>query len=349
MLGSKKLVILWNCEDMQTFGDYMNEWLYGKGGYYRSDSRVGKLGDFYTSVSSSKFFGGVIAKYLLKQLEAKKLSLPLKIIEIGGDRGYLIADVAEFFATISQEIANKCEWISIESFDSLAKIQKKVFLKQTQLALHSYDNIQGVDIGKNDSVFIFCNELFDAFACEVIKDDKMAFVKNHQVVWGGISFDIAQLAEKYGIFEGEIPLRLESFFITILKKLEGVRNWEFLGFDYGDWKARNKINLRVYQNHCVQRFLEIEQNLEDFYQKSDVTYDVNFSIINEIFVSLGAKRLFYKTQGKALVEMGLVELLEDFARNVSYERYLREIGKIKPLISPDGLGERFKAISFCVP
>ncbi len=36
------------------FSEYMNEWLYGVDGYYRQFRDIGKDGDFYTAVSSSK-------------------------------------------------------------------------------------------------------------------------------------------------------------------------------------------------------------------------------------------------------------------------------------------------------
>ncbi|MDO7812592.1 class I SAM-dependent methyltransferase, partial [Helicobacter pylori] len=40
---------------MRSFGNYMQEWLYGEKGYYRK-ALIGQKGDFYTSVSLSKFF-----------------------------------------------------------------------------------------------------------------------------------------------------------------------------------------------------------------------------------------------------------------------------------------------------
>ena len=53
------------------FREYMRLWLYeGDRGYYASGRPVvGKDGDFYTSVSLSKFFGGAIAHYVLRLLE----------------------------------------------------------------------------------------------------------------------------------------------------------------------------------------------------------------------------------------------------------------------------------------
>ena len=44
------------------FSSYFNNWLYGDDGYYSNYKTIGKEGDFYTAVSSSKFFGGTIGK-----------------------------------------------------------------------------------------------------------------------------------------------------------------------------------------------------------------------------------------------------------------------------------------------
>lgn len=44
--------------------------------------------------------------------------------------------------------------------------------------------------------------------------------------------------------------------------------------------------------------------------------------------------------------MGFMELLEKFLKSVGYERYLKEVVKIKFLISFGGLGECFKVLEF---
>ena len=56
------------------FSEYMSEWLYGKSGYYATYKNIGKSGDFYTAVSTSKFFGGTIAKHII--------SLTLKVVHM---------------------------------------------------------------------------------------------------------------------------------------------------------------------------------------------------------------------------------------------------------------------------
>lgn len=330
---------------MISFANYMQEWLYGKDGYYRK-SLIGKAGDFYTSVSVSKIFGGSIAWHIVKLLEQDNITLPLKIIEIGADKGHLIGDVAEFLDSISDGVIKKTDFITIEPLIELSEIQKTNFCNRVGLELKTYEKIEDLYLDKNESVFVFSNELFDAFACEIIDGEKMVFIDNHQASWRDISPEVLLLSQKYNINKGEIPIGLEKFVSSMVSSLKRCKKWKFLTFDYGQWDARNDINLRIYKSHQVENFLEIAGRLEDFYQKSDITYDVNFSLIDEIFTSFGAKRTFYGSQAKSLIEMGILELLEKFSESVSYEVYLRESAKIKSLISPMGLGERFQSISF---
>ena len=52
------------------FSTYFNEWLYGKEGYYTKYRTIGKDGDFYTSVSTSKFFGGSIGNKAITTIQS---------------------------------------------------------------------------------------------------------------------------------------------------------------------------------------------------------------------------------------------------------------------------------------
>ena len=51
------------------FSEYMSEWLYGEDGYYATYKNIGKSGDFYTAVSTSKFFGGTVAKHIISLVD----------------------------------------------------------------------------------------------------------------------------------------------------------------------------------------------------------------------------------------------------------------------------------------
>jgi len=54
----------------------------------------------------------------------------------------------------------------------------------------------------------------------------------------------------------------------------------------------------------------------------------------------------FKAQMTALIEMGLLDLLQMLQQHVDQELYKQELEKAKLLIMPEFLGERFKMIRF---
>ncbi len=323
----------------------MQEWLYGEKGYYRK-AVIGQKGDFYTSVSLSKFFGGAIAFYIIKLLEEEKLFLPLKIVEIGSHHGHFLSDIASFLNALSVGVMEKCEFISCEPLKELQNIQRMIFKQATQLNLISC-SLEELDFKDKKSAFVVSNELFDAFACEIIKDDQMLFITHdHKGVWGNIDEPTKELLKNLNLQQGCAPLFLNAFIKDLLEKLNEASSWVFLSFDYGDETERKDLHLRAFKNHQALDFKDILNNLASLYQQSDLTYDVNFSLVRFLFEKHHAQFSFFKSQANALLDMGLIRLLEAFSKSVSYERYLKEAAKIKPLISPGGLGERFKALEF---
>merc|ERR1711879_305032 len=77
------------------FSEYFNKWLYGKNGYYANYKEIGKEGDFYTSVSTSSFFGGSIGKRVVDSIKEGTLPKNTTILEIGAHHGYLLADIIQ--------------------------------------------------------------------------------------------------------------------------------------------------------------------------------------------------------------------------------------------------------------
>jgi SAM-dependent MidA family methyltransferase len=52
------------------------------------------------------------------------------------------------------------------------------------------------------------------------------------------------------------------------------------------------------------------------------------------------------TQLKTLVEFGIIDLLEILHNNSDEKTYLKETNKVKTLLEPTGMGDRFKAAIF---
>ena len=97
---------------------------------------------------------------------------------------------------------------------------------------------------------------------------------------------------------------------------------------------------------AVVESMKEHKTIRELFQKADITYDVNFTHLIHAFEQSGARVEMYATQMKALVEFGLIELLEILQKNVSEKAYSSEMNKVKILIDPSFMGERFKMVCF---
>ncbi|NOX14430.1 MAG: hypothetical protein GXP61_00035 [Epsilonproteobacteria bacterium] len=329
----------------------MADWLYGDDAYYRKHRDIGKKGDFYTAVSSSMFFGGSIAKRVISVIESGFLSPTCSIIEIGAHKGYLLADMIQFIYTIKPKLLETLKFIIVEPFAENRKIQLQYFSDSfgNNIKLTHINNLKEL---KCDDAFFVANEIFDAFPCEVIKKNQMLFMKNNELKFDKLN-DITQyLSFSYGIHKGEIPIGYEEFAANMCKS---ANRYEFVTFDYGDRFARDDFSLRVYSGHNVYPFFsltdfakdkKINKNFDEFFKNSDITYDVNFDYLIRAYEKSGAKLESYSSQFSALMNFGLAELLEILQKNSSKEAYEQEINKVKILIDPSMMGERFKMACF---
>ncbi len=329
------------------FSEYMGEWLYGEDGYYATYKNIGKEGDFYTAVSTSKFFGGSVAKHIISLVDEGFLQPNATICEIGAHHGYFLADVCEFLYTLRPELLENFEFVIIERFDDLQKQQREYFFESfgDVVKITHYKSLREL---KRKNAFFIANEIFDAFPCELYFKGKTARVEDHDVVFEDEDEWVSQKAKKYSKDRGEIAIGYEEFAKEMAASCE---KFEFVTFDYGEMQARPDFSLRVYTQHKVLPFFLPEDDedyvaREKLYKKSDITYDVTFAHVKDAFEEAGVKMKSFKAQMVALVDMGLLELLEMLKENVEEKLYKQELEKAKMLIMPNFLGERFKMMSF---
>lgn len=335
------------------FSEYMQEWLYSENGYYSKHKEIGKKGDFYTAVSSSMFFGGSIAKKLLNTIAEGYLPRETTIIEIGAHKGYLLADVIQFIYTLKPELLKDLTFTIVEPFEENRQAQKKYFEDSfgQEIKLNHVKSLKELSC---KSAFLIANEIFDAFTCEVVYDDTMLFMENNEAIFKEIDNPTKEMASKYGITKGEVGVGYESFAKDMCSQIE---NFEFVTFDYGDKDSRGDFSLRIYENHKVHPFfaltdlvedekLKVDLELKDLFGESDITYDVNFKHLIGAFDEAGASLHSYSSQMKALIEFGLIELLDIMQKSATPEYYKSELNRVKTLIDPSFMGERFKMACF---
>lgn len=324
------------------FSQYMHEWLYGESGYYGSYHPIGKKGDFYTAVSTSKFFGGSIAQHIIKRIDEGFLAHDSLICEIGAHHGYLLADIIEFLYTLRPQLLQTLRFGIVERFDALQSQQKNYFEESfgDVIKLEHYYDVSEINAS---CAFFIANEIFDAFACELFYKEKIGRVQEGKVIFDIDSPECCEHAIKYKKDRGEIAVGYESFAKSMA---QSVPKFEFMSFDYGELDARSDFSIRVYQEHKVYPLFDEAIELEKIFATADITYDVNFSHVKEAFESEGMKCVQYATQLVALVEMGVLDLLATLKEKASDEIYIQELEKVKVLITPSLMGERFKMIRF---
>lgn len=326
----------------KTFSEYMTEWLYGEDGYYATYKNIGKSGDFYTAVSTSKFFGGTIGKHIVSLVDEGFLEKNAVICEIGAHHGYFLADVIEFIYTLRPELLSTLQFVIIERFDDLQVYQRKYFEESfgDAVSLTQYKSLRELEC---ENAFFIANEIFDAFPCELYFKGHTARVEGHEIHFDVDNDWVKFKADKYFKDRGEIAFGYEEFASEMALS---AKKFEFMSFDYGEMQARPDFSLRVYAKHEVIPFFADDINRDELFAKSDITYDVTFAHVKDAYEEAGVKFVELKTQMVALVDMGILDLLEMLQENVDEKIYKQELEKAKMLIMPNFLGERFKMIKF---
>jgi len=324
------------------FSKYMNEWLYGEDGYYKTFKAIGKEGDFYTAVSTSAFFGASIANFIFNAMQKGKILKDVALVEIGAHQGYLMGDMIRWLYTQDETLLDTMKFIIVERQDAVIKAQKDYFANNFGDAVN-IEYVKSLGELNLDSAVFVSNEIFDAFACELYKDGKIAVVNEHKIEWANATIEQVEFAKKHRLRTGEIAVGYEEFVKDIAK---AAKSYHFLSFDYGEKYVRNDFSIRVYSKHKTYPLFDKELNLKEHYKKSDITYDVNFAHVIEAFESSGVKLEIFETQARALVRFGIIDILEQYYKMATKEQYLAQADKVKTLIAPTIMGDRFKLVHF---
>lgn len=335
---------------MEFFADFMRRALYGAGGYYQH-AKIGKEGDFYTSVSAGELFGDTIATLVARSFES--CGFPRTVVEIGADSGYLLADIMRYLQRFFPHVFESLAFVIIEPLPTLAQKQRAYF---EALGLH----VRIVEAAESfESPFFVANELFDAMPCDLLRlesgtysfgmldEHAFAFVPSHTLC--GAQAEVAQrlidIAQRFSVVRGEIPLAYLPFLEQLLQQQE---HWAFLVFDYGERSFSNAFSLRFFKEKHIFGFDDFLRNPHAFLGNADITYDVAWDYVQWLFERCGGACAFYGRQNTILLRLGLIEVFERLVAGLSPQsrEYIHYASTLKTLIAPTLLGERFKAALF---
>jgi SAM-dependent MidA family methyltransferase len=319
-------------------------------GYYETQStRIGRQGDFYTSVSVGPLFGELLAFQFSVWLES--IETPCQIVEAGAHDGTLARDVLsaiEKYGSLSH----------IEYWIIEPSIQRRAWQTETLAPWHRTGQVHWIDDWSQWQRagvrgIIFSNELLDAFPVHRLAwnaSDRgwfewgVALDESERFVWRPMPLTV------------EIPLAPESLLRVLpdgyvlevsparsawwMQAAQHLAHGKLMTIDYGfpgqnlfD-PARANGSLRGYHGHRVA------SNLLENPGRQDLTADVNFGELEQVGEAAGLKTIGLLTQ--ATFFMQAIETMRAQARDMDWTESRRR--QLQTLIHPEHLGRAFKVL-----
>ncbi|OHX18100.1 class I SAM-dependent methyltransferase [Chromobacterium sphagni] len=331
------------------FSHYMEMALYAPGlGYYAAGShKLGEAGDFVTAPELTPLFGRALARQLAELLP----QTAGMVYEFGAGTGQLAIDLLRELAALGR-LPQKYVIIDL-SPDLIERQQHNIraalpgYFDRVEWASQLPRELDGVVIG---------NEVLDAMPCEMVFRDEQRQLRQRGVAARGDGFShedrdfvdarlaglAAELVPDIPRYETEISLANRAFIATLAGAL---KRGAILMIDYGH-AAREYYHperamgtlLGHYRHHTVQ---------DPFYLPGlmDLTCHVDFSAVAQSGIDAGLDLIGYASQAQFLLNCGIVGLLEQLDAN-DVMRYLPQAKAAQRLLTPQEMGETFKAIGF---
>jgi len=306
-----------------SFRDYMEEVLYHPTfGYYTSQSsRIGTEGDFYTSSDLDPIFGKLLSRYFEELADGFE---KFTIVELGAGKGLLARDIL----THSQ-----FPYLILERSPAMRERQ------QSLLSDFSVDWISELPDGLTGC--IFSNEFFDALPVrrfvgrqgsikEIFVNENLQEIECDSDVQLNHSLKEGQVADIN--FEARTWIR---------RIAQAVQSGYHLAIDYGylrdEFYAQPRGTLMCYWRHQVH---------EDPYihiGEQDLTAHVNFSDLIDEGKPYGLDDIRFLSQKDFLIELGILDEMQQLAY-AGDAQSMQKLLRMKNLIVPDRMGERFKVL-----
>ena len=332
-----------NNNKLFTLDKFIEDSLYNKKyGYYMKKNPFGKKGDFITSPDISILFSEMIAIWIISFWE--KLNCPKKfnLIELGAGNGEMMRILVATFNKFPK-FQNSCKINILEKSDLLQGIQKKNIRGKKIKWLNSLNEL-------NDLPCIFiANEFFDALPIKqfIQKEKKwferhVDFVNKKKLKYLDLPFDMKKFEKKIKFnishkqkFVEYSPLATR-YLKNILSKVK-LNGGGILVIDYGYSDKKMKNTLQAVSGHKYRDVLNSFRN-------ADITYNLNFYLINKIIGKLGSFFSIITTQKIFLTNLGIMERAEILSKNMPFSKKIEIYSRIKRLIDKNEMGQLFKVM-----
>lgn len=151
-----------------SFDQWMGECLYHpQSGYYcKGDERVGRDGDFFTSVSVGKCFGMLLSYRIAEYAKANDIKGKIDLIELGANTGQLACDILDTLRSDFPHLYKKVRYTICEPLERMQQVQSATLLTHRSL-LEFQPTLKHIKQPKEHGILL-SNELIDAFPVKLI-------------------------------------------------------------------------------------------------------------------------------------------------------------------------------------
>jgi NADH dehydrogenase [ubiquinone] 1 alpha subcomplex assembly factor 7 len=329
--------------DLFTLDKFIEESLYNKKyGYYMKKNPFGEKGDFITAPNVSILFSEMIAIWVISFWEKLDCPKQFNLIELGAGNGEMMRVLVSTFNKFPQ-FQKSCKINILEKSKLLQQIQKSNIKNNEIRWLNNLNELNNLPC-----IFI-ANEFFDALPIkQFLKKEKkwherhVKFTHNKKLEYLDVPFNMPK-------FEKEIEFKISykqkfieysplttKYLKTIIKKIK-LSNGGILIIDYAYLEKEMKNTLQAVSKH---KYCDVLKG----FRNSDITYVLNFNLINKIIKKLGPCISLSTTQKKFLTKLGLQDRAEILSKNMAFSEKADLYFRIKRLIDENQMGHLFKVM-----
>jgi SAM-dependent MidA family methyltransferase len=323
-------------------------------GYYMKDkSKIGKLGDFYTSSSISPVFAEIIASVFIKLIENKMV--PPIIIEFGAGNGLFAKHVLQTWREKSPDTFEIGHYYIVETSPYHKKLILEAVSNYEQVIItDSLEDIQTLYPSYNG--IIFSNEFFDAFPVDIIenKNGKLMEVRigedeESKLIEKVVPLQkewIADFLKEYSInvkdgYRYEIPIPMCSF---IRHLGEWVQEGIVFTVDYGytdeewDLPFHKEGSLRGYFQH------QLIKNPLEHVGEMDLTTHIHFDKLIKAGQESGLDFYEKYRQDEFLMKAGIINYLQEHSDPNPFSEKSKKNRAIRSLLIQGGISSHFHVL-----
>ena len=313
-----------------------------KRGYYMTKNPFGIKGDFTTAPNISRLFSEMIAIWTISFWESLGSPKKFNLIELGAGNGEMMKIMIESFKRFPSFLES-CNIVIYEKSPSLIKKQKINIGFKNIKWLKSLKKLNGLT-----NIFL-ANEFFDAIPIKqflkdggywyerfikISADRNLSFIKkriNIKSLEKKINFKIS---EKQKFIEySPLGLKYLKDILKIIKKDKG----GLLIIDYGYFAEIMRNTLKAIHKKKHSKVLE---NVG----RSDITYNINFYLIDKIVKNLNKFDIYYTSQKKFLANLGIYQRAEIISKNKTFSEKTDIFYRLKRLMDENEMGKLFKVM-----